>query len=121
MTFISFLKTSLLYFTYGFMNMSPLPFYIKVDGQAFSGHRDPQGIYEVEVLSDAGLVHSAYAALEIAKEYIPFLDENSDNFTLRAFTKDGTEVIVKRPMPLNSNTKTCFCGRVSSYPSHLND
>lgn len=101
--------------------MSPLPFYIKVDGQAFSGHRDPQGVYEVEVLSDAGIVHSAYAALEVAKEYVPFLDENTEFFTLRAFTKDGTEIIVKRPMNISNNIKTCFCGRVSNYPDHLNN
>ncbi len=100
--------------------MSPLPFYIKVDGQAFSGHRDPQGIYEVEVLSDAGLVHSASIAIEVAKEYIPFLDENSDVFTLRAFTKDGTEVVVKRSLASTDSIKTCFCGRAASYPSHLN-
>lgn len=96
--------------------METVPFFIKIEGQAFSNHRSPAGVFKVEVGEEASIVHAALAAIQVAKDYVPFMDENPNCFTLRAFREDGQEVIVPRTLTPSQDMMGFFCGRAAVYP-----
>jgi hypothetical protein len=96
--------------------MSSLSFFVKVEGQAHSNHRNPQGVYAIEVLEEKTPAHSAVAAAHVARESVPFLNENPDCFILRVFTSDGTEVLVPRTLNTTHEEYGRFGGRAKSYP-----
>jgi hypothetical protein len=93
-----------------------LPFFISVEGQSYSNHRNPQGVYEIEVEEEKTIAHSAYAAIQIAREYIPFFNENRESLKLRVFAKDGGEVTIPRPLLTAHELKGFFKGRTKSHP-----
>ena len=96
-----------------------LPFFIKVEGQAYSNHRSPQGIYEVKVRAEKSIEHSACAALSVARDSVPFLDENREYFTVRVYKQDGTEVVIPRSLVTHFEEKGRFTGRATSYPEEI--
>lgn len=100
-------------------NQNSLPFYIAVEGQAHSNHRNPRGVYLVEVIPEQTLVHSACAAILVAKESVPFLNESPDSFTMRVFNKDGHEVVIPRPLTTAHEFHGCFHGRSSDHPDTI--
>lgn len=91
-------------------------FFVKVEGQCHSNHRNPQGVYRVDVIPEKTVAHSACAALAVARDAVPFLDENPHYFTLRAFLEDGTEIVIPRPLVTAHDRFGCFQGRSKDHP-----
>lgn len=93
-----------------------LAFYVKVEGQSFSSHRCPQGIYAVEVLPEKTLQHSACAASEVARDTVPFLSDHPDSFILRVFDAEGHEIRMGKSLRTSHASKGLNCGRTVNYP-----
>ena len=91
-------------------------FFVKVEGQPYSNHRNPQGVYQVDVVEEKTLVHSACAAIQVVKDSVPFLDENPECFTLKAFSSDGKEVIIPRLLVTDHNEFGILRGRSFDHP-----
>jgi hypothetical protein len=96
-----------------------LSFFVKVEGRAYSNHRNPEGIYGVEVIAERTAQHSACAALSIAQDSVPFLSENPHGFTLRVFNTHGEEVLVPQPLMTRHETRGLFCGRSKNPPKSI--
>lgn len=98
---------------------SLMSLFVKIECNAHSSHRDPTGVYSVEVQSERTLVHSACAAIEIIKGHVAFLDENIDKAVVRVFRDNGSEV----PIPVSVETKYhdsgSFRGRALDYPEEI--
>lgn len=93
-----------------------LPFFISVEGQSYSNHRNPQGVYLIEVVPEKTMAHSAFAAIQVAKGSVPFLNENPDSFIMRVFNEDGHEVVIPRPLITAHEFHGCFHGRAVNHP-----
>ena len=93
-----------------------ISFFVKIEGQSYSNHRNPQGVYKVAVVEEKTLTHSAYAALQIARDSVPFLSENPECFTLKAFLENGQEIIIPRPLITNHESFGSFIGRSFDHP-----
>ena len=94
-------------------------FFVKVDCQAHSRHRDPQGVYHVKVVKEETILHCANAAIQIVKDHVAFIDENIDKVTIRVFSPDGDEV----PVAASVDSQFCeygsFQGRAEDYPENI--
>ena len=93
--------------------------FIKVEGQCHSNHRSPQGVYKVEVIPEKTIAHSACAAIQVARYSVPFLSENPDRFTLTAFSEDGHEISIPRPLTTAHDHRGCFKGRSFDHPDTI--
>lgn len=99
---------------------SPNPsFFVRVECSAHSLHRDPQGVYAVEVLEDETLLHQACAALEIVRECAPFMSENLDKTILRVFSHDGQEISIPKTLSARHDIVGAFLGRSLEYPDSI--
>lgn len=96
-----------------------VPLYVRVDCLAHSRHRDPQGVYEVEVHKEASMALCASAAIQVAKDHIAFLDENVDKSTIRVFSLEGDEIIIPSQIDSDFHELGCFRGRVQDYPDTI--
>ena len=101
------------------IGVTTLPFFVKVEGQAYSNYRNPQGIYGVEVKAEKSLAHSACAALAVARDSVPFLDENKELFTLRVYKEDGQEIVIPRSLITHFEEEGRFTGRAKDYPEEI--
>ena len=101
------------------MSFSSHSFLVKVDGQCHSGHRRPQGVYKVNVLAEKTITHSACAALEVARDAVPFLNENVNSCSLRVFLEDGREIVVPRTLNTQHSDHGRLQGRVRCYPESI--
>ncbi len=99
--------------------MPDVSLYVQVECDAYSRHRSPQGVYDVTVTDEGSIVHAACAAMQIVKDYAPFIDENVNNVTMRVFSKDGQEIRVPQMFDSEYYEKGCFGGRVCDYPSSI--
>jgi hypothetical protein len=99
--------------------VTTLPFFVKVEGQAYSNHRSPRGVWGVEVKAEKSLAHSACAALAVARDMVPFLNENREYFTLRVYKEDGQEVVVPRSLVTHFEEEGRFTGRAKAYPEEI--
>lgn len=90
--------------------------YVLIDCEAHSRHRDPQGVYRVDLVAEESLVHCACAAIQVAKSAVAFLEENLEKAVLRVFSHDGNEI--KIPVPVDSKFYEMgfLHGRVEDFP-----
>lgn len=91
-------------------------FYIKVEGPCHSTHRNPQGVYKIEVIKEKTLRHSACAALQVARDSVPFLSESANSFVLRAYSQDGEEIIIPKALDTLHDHLGIFQGRANDCP-----
>jgi hypothetical protein len=96
-----------------------VPFFISVEGQSYSNHRNPQGVYSVEVEEEKTIAHSACAAIQVARDCIPFIGENPESLKIRVFGSDGCEVVIARPLFTSHENRGLFMGRCKSYPESI--
>lgn len=98
---------------------SSLQFLVKVEGQSHSNHRNPQGVYHIEVVEEKTIAHSAYAAIQVAKDAVPFLNENPESMTLKAYTLDGEEISIPRPLCTHHEHHGFYVGRAKDFPDTI--
>lgn len=99
--------------------MNTVSFYISVECDAHSRHRDPSGVYRVDVVEEDTLLQSASAAIEIIKARTAFLDENSGKVKTRVFLSDGGEVRIPIVLSSKYHDHGNFHGRVKEYPDEI--
>ena len=66
--------------------------YVNVTCTGVCSHRDPSGLYIVEIIDENDPLTNAKAAAEVTELEVPFLDENIHGATIRVFSEDGCEV-----------------------------
>jgi hypothetical protein len=91
-----------------------ISFFVKVEGEAHSRYRSPDGVYKVDVIDDKSpVIKMASAALHEAIDTIPFLQESIHNFSVKLFSDKGDHIATT----LNISTgKAIYCGRATEYP-----
>lgn len=97
----------------GFLKSS---LYVRVECAAFSGHRNPCGIYHVEVADDKSVIHAASAAIQIVKEHVPFLNENQNCTSIRVFSEEGSEIFTMVAVESDRVDHGSFRGRAMDHP-----
>jgi len=97
----------------GFLKSS---LYVRIECEAFSGHRNPEGIYCVDVADDKSLLHAASAAIQIVREHVPFLDENLNRTSIRVFSPEGSEILLAVEIESDQVDFGSFKGRASDHP-----
>ena len=107
--------------TNGFYIMSRVSFFVKVEGHAYSRHRSPTGVYKVDVREEKTVKHSACAAMEVARQRVPFLNENPHGFTFRTFLDNGEEVVVPKVLATQYGDHGSYDGRQLVYPTAIAD
>lgn len=90
--------------------------YVKVDCNATSRHRDPQGIYLVDVVEDQSILHCANAAIQVVKDRVAFIDENIDKVTLKVFCAQGNEIRIPVLVETQFHDRANFRGRALDFP-----
>lgn len=96
-----------------------VPFFVRVDCDAHSRHRNPQGVYHVETVKEETILHCASAAIQIVKDQVAFIDENIDKVSIRVFAKDGSEIVVPTTIDAKFHEYGSFHGRAAEYPDEI--
>lgn len=98
---------------------APLSLLVRVDCDAYSRHRDPKGVYHVDVDQPSSMIQNACVAIQTIKNHVAFIHENLHRVTMRVFTTDGSEVFI----PAHIDTDYChdgsYKGRAVSYPEEI--
>lgn len=102
------------------MSTAPdLSLFVRVDCDAYSRHRDPKGVYQVDVIADSSMIHNACVAMSTIKSQVAFIHENLNRLSMRVFTKDGNEVLIPGCMDLDDLDTGHYKGRAQEYPEHI--
>ena len=87
-------------------------YYLLVEGSAHSAHRNPEGIYRIDVIDDETTVDiTANIAIDTGKSTIPFIGEGLAQHSIRIFDDSGSEITLTQTAS-NLPQKGLFIGRV---------
>jgi hypothetical protein len=99
---------------------SHISFLVKVEGSAHSRHRSPEGVYQLDVMTRSSPVrYMAETIIQSALHHIPFLNEESNKFSIRLFSVQGEEIVSSTSRSFDKSDDVCYCGRVFDYPEIL--
>lgn len=96
-----------------------IPYFVRVDCDAHSRHRSPQGVYRVEVKSTPSIVESACSAIQTIKDRVAFMCENTNRAIVRVFKEDGSEVRVPKYIETDECPSGAYLGRAENYPEEI--
>ncbi len=95
-------------------------YFVKVEGPPDNGHRNPKGIYKIDVFDEQeSACRDIGAILREAIQTIPFLSENMPRFSLRLFSKEGDEIRATRSRSSNECDINIYCQRAANYPQSI--
>lgn len=97
------------------------PLFVRVDCQAHSRYRSPEGVYQVNVPQDCHVIQQASTAVRLVRENAAFMNENADKACVRVFSAEGHEISVPLLMedPEDDEMDASFCGRAIDFPEHI--
>ena len=98
---------------------SSISLFVLVECDPFTSHRDPKGVYKVELVQEKSLLHCACAAVQLVRDYAPFVEENIDKSTLRVFSHDGSEIKIATHVDPQHLEMGLFQGRVDDFPENI--
>jgi hypothetical protein len=98
---------------------SNISLFVLVECDPYSSHRDPKGVYKVELVEEKSLLHCACAAVQLVKDYAPFVEENIDKATLRVFSDDGSEIKIATFVDPQHLEMGLFQGRADDFPESI--
>lgn len=98
---------------------SNISLFVLVECDPHSSHRDPKGVYKVELIEEKSLLHCACAAVQIVKDYAPFLEENIDKTHMRVFSHDGSEIRIATFVDPQYLEMGLFQGRADDFPESI--
>jgi len=98
---------------------SNISLFVLVECDSYSSHRDPKGVYKVELVEEKSLLHCACAAVQLVKDYAPFVDENLDKTNIRVFSHDGNEIRISTFVDPQHLEMGLFQGRAEDFPENI--
>lgn len=93
-----------------------IPYFVRVDCDAPSRHRSPQGVYRVEVEATQSTIERACSAIQTIKDRVAFMCENTNRTIVRVFTEHGDEVRVPSYIETEECDSGSYLGRALDYP-----
>lgn len=93
-----------------------VPYFVRVDCEAHSRHRSPQGVYLVEVDATKTILERACSAIQTIKDSVAFMCENTNRTIVRVFAKDGSEVLLPQHIETEDSESGLYFGRADGYP-----
>lgn len=96
-----------------------VPYFVRVDCDAHSRHRSPQGVYRVEVEATQTTIERACSAIQTIKDRVAFMCENTNRAIVRVFTIDGDEVCIPRYIEPENYDSGEYLGRAVEYPESI--
>lgn len=94
--------------------------FVRIDCQAHSAHRDPKGVYRIDVHSSETKTKRVHTAMSTALCRVPFLRENLHRATMRVFNDSGDEIICGKSFNLDDPEEIGrYLGRTKDYPENI--
>ena len=95
--------------------------FVKVICDAKAQRRNPQGVYQVDVLAEATKGQMAKAAILSTESSIPFVGENEYTIQYKVYDGDGQEIRTARAREPENDDSAQFIGRAADYPDDIDD
>lgn len=93
--------------------------FVLVECDPHSNHRNPKGVYKVNVVEEETPLHCACAAVQLVRDYAPFVEENIDKTNIRVFADDGTEIKIAANVDPRFYDLGLFEGRCQDVPESI--